>query len=220
MTVSCTDCVTGREGGRLEFSVDDPAVAAVQTDELQIFANPAITAVNLVGLSEGATIFRVRLYDGEGTVPILSAAASVSVLPPVDCPFELFAQSEADGADRLAVLRAVRDDVLMADASGRRLVGRFYDHIGETTSILLRRPRLFLAGREQFLSLFAIADHLAAGEPSVITREELGGLMGWLRDLEEEASPELRRALAATRTELSRGKLLRRFDIDVIENRR
>lgn len=220
LTISCTDCVPGREGGRLEFSVDDPAVAAVQTDELFIFTNPAITAVNVLGLSEGATIFRVRLYDGAGTVPILSAAASVSVLAPVDCPFELLAQSEVDGADRLAVLRSVRDDVMMADASGRRLVVRFYEHIEETTSILLRRPRLFLEAREQFLSLFAIADNLAAGEPSFITREEIGALTRWMRDLEDEASPELRRALAATRAELSRGKTLRRFGVEVVGERR
>lgn len=220
LTISCTDCVPGREGGRLEFLVDDPAVAAVQTDELFIFANPAITAVNVVGLAEGATVFRVRLYDGAGTVPILSAAASVSVLPAVDCPFELLARSEVDGADRLEVLRSVRDDVLMGDAAGRRLVGRFYEHVEETTSILLRRPRLFLEAREQFLSLFAIADNLAAGEPSLITREELGELTGFLRALEEEASPELRRALAATRTELSRGKMLRRFGVEVIGERR
>lgn len=197
-------------------TTDDSNYASVQSpSSVDALGNPFVTIFNIKGESQGGTILRIRLYQGDDDVPLSEDVSTVQVIEDFDddCIFDDLTRHDSDRETLLSTYRQYRDEILRAGVRGHAYVNEYYRHGPELLGILARDRALRTDVLRMMREFRPSIEGVLSGRSFALSRVELAQVLDILARVNVLASPELQRTLYQVRIDLSRGKTLKEFGV-------
>jgi hypothetical protein len=203
-------------GGRLVFTINNPAVATVSPTSVTLVQGPQgfvdmRVTFTLRGIAGGGTILQVQAFSPGAQTPFIEVFANVTV---TECPISLALEGEPDDESSLAILHDFRDKVMRKSPQGRQYIRQFYRHAWEGSYLVLRYPELLEQTRAVIESLLPVIEAAVDGQPTTLTATEMANIEELLDAFAAKASPQLRKAIRRLQRDLKQEDFFSLFGID------
>lgn len=218
--VTCADCDVAELS--ITAATDDSNYATVQSPTpIEALGDPFVTIVNVKGESQGGTILRISLYQGGSDDPLSEDTVTIQVVEEIDddCIFDDLTRFDSDRESLLGVYRGYRDEVLSATPRGIDYVEAYYRHGAELIDIVRGDRELRIDVLRMMHDYRTDIESILSGKSVTLSHRDLAEVREVLARVNAQASPQLQRTLHQIRLELSGGKALAQFGVNVGRHR-